>query len=168
MDVGKDSLDICHPDGTKEHIKNTRRFRTKLIKKAKDLGTIDSIKATGPHEEHLADECRVAGVVKGKAWSAPKGIAAKPSMIPSRRRHDFAASVKPLSQSCQIKPPCCLLPALVRKFSIGMLNCSFSAVAVSANATSVSRFATLFIVCGGHSVLLSGKRTRWLRYETAF
>ena len=55
VDVGKDSLDICYPDGTKEHVKNTRRCRTKLIKKAKAIGAIVSFEATGPYEEHLEE-----------------------------------------------------------------------------------------------------------------
>ena len=35
VDVGKDSLDICYPNGDKEHIRNTKRCRATLIKKAR-------------------------------------------------------------------------------------------------------------------------------------
>ena len=35
VDVGKECLDICYPDGSKEHIGNTKRSRAKLIRKAR-------------------------------------------------------------------------------------------------------------------------------------
>ena len=57
VDVGKDCLDICHPDGTKEHVGNTKRCRARLIRKAKTTSAIISFEATGPYEEPLADEC---------------------------------------------------------------------------------------------------------------
>ena len=36
VDVGKECLDICYPDGSKEHIGNTKRSRAKPIRKARD------------------------------------------------------------------------------------------------------------------------------------
>lgn len=69
-DVGKECLDICYPDGSKEHIGNTKRSRAKLIRKAKAMSAIVSFEATGPYEENLADECLAAGVpaVRLDAW----------------------------------------------------------------------------------------------------
>ena len=62
VDVGKECLDICYPNGSKEHIGNTKRSRAKLIRKAKAMSAIVSFEATGPYEENLADECLAAGV----------------------------------------------------------------------------------------------------------
>ena len=102
VDVGKDSLDICYPDGTKEHIKNTRRCRTKLIKKAKAIGAIVSFEATGPYEEHLADECLASGVpaVRLDAWKTRRyaesqGMIEKTDAIDCEVIRDFAASLRP-------------------------------------------------------------------------
>ena len=70
VDVGKDWLDVCYPDGMKEHIKNIKSCRTRLIAKAAKLGAIVSFEATGPYEEPLADECLAKNVraVRLDAW----------------------------------------------------------------------------------------------------
>lgn len=74
VDVGKDSLDICYPDGTKEKARNIKSCRAKLIKKALKLEAIISFEATGPYEEALADECIARGVraVRLDAWGTRK------------------------------------------------------------------------------------------------
>ena len=70
VDVGKEFLDICYPDGKKEHVRNIKSCRTKLIAKAARLGAVVSFEATGPYEEPLADECLAKGVkaVRLDAW----------------------------------------------------------------------------------------------------
>lgn len=70
VDVGKEWLDVCYPDGYKEKIKNIKSCRTKLIKRAAKLGAIISFEATGPYEEQLAEECLARGVkaVRLDAW----------------------------------------------------------------------------------------------------
>ena len=70
VDVGKEHLDVCYPDGKKEHIRNIKSCRTKLVKKAAKLGAIVCFEATGPYEEPLADECLAKGVraVRLDAW----------------------------------------------------------------------------------------------------
>ena len=74
VDVGKDSLDICYPDGTKEKVRNIKSCRTKLIKKALKFGAIISFEATGPYEEPLAEESLARGVraVRLDAWGTRK------------------------------------------------------------------------------------------------
>ena len=64
VDVGKDWLDVCYPDGNKEHVRNIKSCRTKLIKRAMKLNAIVSFEATGPYEEPLAEECLAAKGVK--------------------------------------------------------------------------------------------------------
>ena len=72
VDVGKEWLDVCYPDGKKDRIRNIKSCRTKLIGKASRLGAIISFEATGPYEEPLADECLAKGVraVRLDAWGA--------------------------------------------------------------------------------------------------
>lgn len=101
VDVGKDSLDVCYPNGTKEHIRNTKRCRTKLIKEAKRLGAIISFEATGPYEENLEVECLSAGVpaVRLDAWKTRKyaesqGLLEKTDAIDCEMIRDYAASLK--------------------------------------------------------------------------
>lgn len=101
VDVGKEWLDICHPDGTKEHVRNSRKFRRRLIEKAKHQDAIVSFEATGPYEEALAEECTQAGVkaVRLDAWATRKyaesqGRIEKTDEIDSEMIRDFAASLK--------------------------------------------------------------------------
>ncbi len=101
VDVGKECLDICHPDGTKEHISNTKRSRARLIRKAQSTSAMISFEATGPYEEPLADECLAAGVpaVRLDAWKTRKcagsqGMPEKTDAIDCEMIRDFAASLK--------------------------------------------------------------------------
>ena len=102
VDVGKECLDICYPNGSKEHIGNTKRSRAKLIRKAKAMSAIVSFEATGPYEENLADECLAAGVpaVRLDAWKTRKyaesqGMLEKTDAIDCEMIRDFAASLRP-------------------------------------------------------------------------
>ena len=101
IDVGKDWLDVCLPGGRKEHIRNIRSCRTKLIKKAAKLGAIVCFEATGPYEEPLADECLARGVkaVRLDAWGTRKfaesqGRLEKTDAIDCEMVRDYAASLK--------------------------------------------------------------------------
>ena len=101
IDVGKDWLDVCYPDGRKEHIRNIRSCRTKLTKKAAKLGAIVCFEATGPYEEPLADECLARGVkaVRLDAWGTRKfaesqGRIEKTDAIDCEMIRDYAASLK--------------------------------------------------------------------------
>lgn len=101
IDVGKDWLDVCYPDGRKEHIRNIRSCRTKLIKKAAKIGAIVCFEATGPYEEPLADECLARGVkaVRLDAWGTRKfaesqGRIEKTDAIDCEMIRDYAASLK--------------------------------------------------------------------------
>jgi len=102
VDVGKDCLDVCYPDGTKEHIGNTKRCRAKLIKKAKSIGAIISFEATGPYEENLEVECLAADVpaVRLDAWKTRRyaesqGMLEKTDALDCEMIRDYAASLKP-------------------------------------------------------------------------
>ena len=101
IDVGKDWLDVCFPDGRKEHIRNIKSCRTKLIKKAAKLEAIVCFEATGPYEEPLADECLARGVkaVRLDAWGTRKfaesqGRLEKTDAIDCEMIRDYAASLK--------------------------------------------------------------------------
>ncbi len=101
VDVGKDWLDICYPDGKKEHVRNIKSCRTKLIKNAMKLGAIVSFEATGPYEEPLADECLAKGVkaVRLNAWGArqyakSQGLLEKTDEIDCEVIRDYAGSLK--------------------------------------------------------------------------
>jgi len=101
VDVGREWLDVCYPDGTKEHIKNIRSCRTRLIKKAEKLEAIISFEATGPYEEDLADECLAKGVkaVRLDAWRTRKfaesqGRLEKTDEIDCEMIRDYAASLR--------------------------------------------------------------------------
>lgn len=101
VDVGKDWLDICYPDGKKEHVRNIKSCRTKLIKKARELCAIVSFEATGPYEEPLAEECLAKGVkaVRLDAWGArqyakSQGLLEKTDAIDCEMIRDYAASLK--------------------------------------------------------------------------
>lgn len=101
IDVGKEWLDVCYPDGTKEHVRNIKSCRTKIIKKAQKLGAIISFEATGPYEEDLADECLAKDVkaVRLDAWGARKyaesqGRIEKNDSIDCEMIRDYAASLK--------------------------------------------------------------------------
>ena len=102
VDVGKDSLDICYPNGDKEHIRNTKRCRATLIKKARTLGAVISFEATGPYGEALESECVASGVpaVRLDAWKTRKyaesqGMLEKTDSIDSEMIRDYAASLRP-------------------------------------------------------------------------
>lgn len=102
VDVGKDSLDICYPNGDKEHIRNTKRCRATLIKKARTLGAVISFEATGPYDEALESECVASGVpaVRLDAWKTRKyaesqGMLEKTDSIDSEMIRDYAASLRP-------------------------------------------------------------------------
>jgi len=101
VDVGKEWLDVCYPDGKKEHIKNIKSCRTKLIAKAAKIGAIVSFEATGPYEEPLADECLAKGVkaVRLDAWGTRRyaesqGRLEKTDAIDCEMIRDYAASLK--------------------------------------------------------------------------
>lgn len=101
VDVGKEWLDICYPDGKKEHVRNIKSCRTKLIGKALKLGAIVSFEATGPYEEPLADECLAKGVraIRLDAWGTRKfaesqGRIEKTDEIDCEMIRDYAASLK--------------------------------------------------------------------------
>ena len=101
IDVGKDWLDVCLPDGRKGHIRNIRSCRTNLVKKAAKLGAIVCFEATGPYEEPLADECLARGVkaVRLDAWGTRKfaesqGRLEKTDAIDCEMIRDYAASLK--------------------------------------------------------------------------
>ena len=101
VDIGKDWLDVCLPDGRKEHIRNIRSCRTRLVKKAAKLGAMVCFEATGPYEEPLADECLARGVkaVRLDAWGTRKfaesqGRLEKTDAIDCEMIRDYAASLK--------------------------------------------------------------------------
>ena len=101
IDVGKDWLDVCLPDGRKEHARNIKSCRTKLIKKAAALDAIVCFEATGPYEESLADECLARGVraVRLDAWGTRRfaesqGRLEKTDAIDCEMIRDYAASLK--------------------------------------------------------------------------
>jgi len=101
VDIGKDWLDVCLPDGRKEHIRNIKSCRTRLIKKAAKLGAMVCFEATGPYEEPLADECLACGVkaVRLNAWGTRKfaesqGRLEKTDSIDCEMIRDYAASLK--------------------------------------------------------------------------
>ena len=101
VDVGKEKLDVCYPDGTKETIRNIKSCRTKLITKAKKLDAIIAFEATGPYEEALADECLAKGVkaVRLDAWGTRRfaesqGRLEKTDAIDSEMIRDYAMSLK--------------------------------------------------------------------------
>ena len=101
VDIGKDWLDVCLPDGRKEHIRNIKSCRTRLIKKAAKLGAMICFEAIGPYEEPLADECLACGVkaVRLNAWGTRKfaesqGRLEKTDAIDCEMIRDYAASLK--------------------------------------------------------------------------
>lgn len=101
VDVGKESLDICYPNGDKEHVRNTKRCRAVLIKKAKALDAIVSFEATGPYDEALESECVASEVpaVRLDAWKTRKyaesqGMLEKTDSIDCEMIRDYAASLK--------------------------------------------------------------------------
>ena len=98
VDVGKDWLDVCYPDGKKEHIKNIKSCRTKLIAKAAKLGAIVSFEAT----VRAADAAGAVGVSSASATRCspvtPGGIAttnpaAASACAPVRRKFSASACV---------------------------------------------------------------------------
>lgn len=101
IDVGKDWLDVCLPGGRKEHIRNIKSCRTRLTRKAAELGAIVCFEATGPYEEPLADECLARGVkaVRLDAWGTRRfaesqGRLEKTDAIDCEMIRDYAASLK--------------------------------------------------------------------------
>ena len=101
VDVGKETLDICFPDGHKENVRNIKSCRTKLIKRAAKLGAIISFEATGPYEEPLADECLARGVkaIRLDAWGTrcyakSQGLLEKTDEIDCEMIRDYATSLK--------------------------------------------------------------------------
>ena len=101
IDVGKDFLDVCYPDGKKEHIRNIKSCRTKLIARAAKLGAIVCFEATGPYEEPLAEECLAKNVkaVRLDAWGTRRfaesqGRIEKTDAIDCEMIRDYAASLK--------------------------------------------------------------------------
>ena len=101
IDVGKEKLDICYPNGQKETARNIKSCRTKVIKKAAKLGAFIAFEATGPYEEPLADECLARGVkaVRLDAWKTRKfaesqGRLEKTDAIDCEVVRDYAASLK--------------------------------------------------------------------------
>jgi transposase len=101
VDVGKEWLDICYPDGEKEKVRNIKSCRTKVIKRAARVNAIVCFEATGPYEEPLADECLAKGVraVRLDAWGARRfaesqGRIEKTDRIDCEMIRDYAASLK--------------------------------------------------------------------------
>lgn len=101
VDVGKEWLDICYPDGEKETVRNIKSCRTKVIKRAARINAIVCFEATGPYEEPLADECLAKGVraVRLDAWGARRfaesqGRIEKTDRIDCEMIRDYAASLK--------------------------------------------------------------------------
>ena len=101
VDVGKEKLDICYPDGEKETVRNIKSCRTKVIKRAARVNAIVCFEATGPYEEPLADECLAKGVraVRLDAWGARRfaesqGRIEKTDRIDCEMIRDYAASLK--------------------------------------------------------------------------
>ena len=101
IDVGKDKLDVCYPDGKKETVKNNKSGRNKVIKKAKKLGAIVCFEPTGPYDEALAEDCLAHDVkaLRVDAWGARKfaqsqGRIEKTDNIDCEMIRDYAASLK--------------------------------------------------------------------------
>jgi len=101
VDVGKDWLDVCFPNGKKEHIKNNKSGRARIIAAASRLGAIVSFEATGVYEESLAEECLAAGIraVRLDAWKTrqyakSRGRIEKTDRIDCEMIRDFAASLE--------------------------------------------------------------------------
>ena len=101
IDVGKEKLDICYPNGKKETVKNIKSCRTKVINRAAELGAIIAFEATGPYEEQLAEECLARDVKAARldAWKTRKfaesqGRLEKTDSIDCEIIRDYAASLK--------------------------------------------------------------------------
>ena len=101
IDVGKEKLDVCYPDGKKETVRNTKSGRRKVIKKAVKSGAIVCFEATGPYDEALAEECLALGVgaVRLDAWGTRRfaesqGRLEKTDSIDCEMIRDYAASLK--------------------------------------------------------------------------
>ena len=101
IDVGKERLDVCYPNGQKETVRNTRSSRTKVVNKAARLGAFIAFEATGPYDEPLADECLARGVraVRLDAWGARRfaesqGRLEKTDSIDCEMIRDYAASLR--------------------------------------------------------------------------
>lgn len=101
IDVGKEWLDVCYPNGKKEHVRNIKSRRTKVVKKAAALGAIVCFEATGPYEEPLADECLARNVraVRLDAWGTRRfaesqGRIEKTDKIDCEMIRDYALSLK--------------------------------------------------------------------------
>ena len=101
VDVGKEKLDICYPDGKKETVRNIKSCRTKVIKRAARLNAIVCFEATGSYEEPLAEECLARGVraVRLDAWGARRfaesqGRIEKTDKIDCEMIRDYAVSLK--------------------------------------------------------------------------
>ena len=101
VDVGKEKLDVCYPNGEKETVRNIKSCRTKVIKRAARVNAIVCFEATGPYEEPLAEECLARGVraVRLDAWGARRfaesqGRIEKTDRIDCEMIRDYAASLK--------------------------------------------------------------------------
>ena len=101
IDVGKECLDVCYPNGKKEQVRNTKSGRAKVVRKAAALGAIVCFEATGPYEEPLADECLARDVraVRLDAWGTRRyaesqGRIEKTDKIDCEVIRDYALSLK--------------------------------------------------------------------------
>ena len=101
VDVGKSSLDVCFPDGKKEHLKNNKPGRARIIHAAKKLGAIVCFEATGIYEEDLANECLAAEVRaarldawKTRQYAKSRGRIEKTDRLDSEMIRDFASSLE--------------------------------------------------------------------------
>ena len=101
VDVGKSCLDVCFPDGKKEHLKNNKPGRARIIHAAKRLGAIVCFEATGIYEEDLADECLSAGVRaarldawKTRQYAKSRGRIEKTDRLDCEMIRDFASSLE--------------------------------------------------------------------------
>ena len=101
VDVGKSSLDVCFPDGKKEHLNNNKPGRARIIHAAKKLGAIVCFEATGIYEEDLANECLAAEVRaarldawKTRQYAKSRGRIEKTDRLDSEMIRDFASSLE--------------------------------------------------------------------------
>lgn len=102
VDVGKDKLDVCLPDGHKYITRNTKAGIRKIIKDATRAQAIVSFEATGAYGNKLYDACIEAGVKamqldpwRARNFAKSQGLLEKTDSIDCEMIRDFAASLKP-------------------------------------------------------------------------
>lgn len=102
VDVGKDKLDVCLPNGHKYVTTNNKKGIKPIIKDAKRLNAIVSFEATGIYSNKLYDACIAAGVRamqldpwRARNFAKSQGLLEKTDPIDCEMIRDFAASLKP-------------------------------------------------------------------------